>query len=178
MKQSGTTAIFVIVWVVVLLSAYGIGLCIREVRFRSAGTEPKTAVEPRMSPRIQKPSDTTKPAREPAEMVQVPPEMRPMPGPEGRPGQRQGGPREVMAMFQMLPPEEAAELRERWPNMSEQEREQFRAQMAERWENMSEEERQQALERCQAEMRERSGGRQPRDSGQGGRPRRRQRQNE
>ena len=167
MKQSGTTVIFVIVWVVVLLAAYGIGLCIREVRFRSAGTEPKAAAEPQMRAQIQKPISTSEPERERAEMVQVPPEMRPMPG-------REGGPREGMAMFQMLPPEEAAELRERWPNMSEEEREQFRAQMAERWENMSEEEKQQAIERRRAEMRERFGDRRP----QGGRPGRRQRQNE
>jgi len=200
MKHSGTTAIFVIVWVIVLLAAYGIGLCIRQVRFRHAGLESKALAEAQMRPEIQKPSGANEPEKERAEMVQVPPEMRPMPGPEGRPGQRLGGPSEGMAMFQMLPPEEAAELRERWPNMSEEEREQFRTQMAERWENMSEEERQQALERRQAEMQERRarfenmseeerekfraemrdrfGGRQPRDGGEGGRPGRRRRQNE
>jgi len=199
MKRSGTTIIFVIVWITVLLGAYGLGLCIRQVRFRAAGTEPKTAQQTQVSPE-QKPSSTSKPQREPAEMIQATPEMRPMFGPQGEPGQRRGGPSEGMAMFQMLPPEEAAELRERWPNMSEEEREQFRTQMAERWENMSEEERQQALERRQAEMQERRarfenmseeerekfkvemrdrfGGRQPRDGGQGARPGRRRRQNE
>lgn len=200
MKRSGTTIIFVIVWIAVLLGAYGIGLCVRQVRFRAAGTEPKTAQQTQVSPVIQKPSSASEPQREPAEMVQASPEMRPMFGPQGGPGQRLGGPREGMAMFQMLPPEEAAELRERWPNMSEEERETFRAQMAEKWENMSEGERQQAIERRQAEMQERRarfenmseeerekfraemrdrfGGRQPRDGGQGRRPGRRQRQNE
>jgi len=200
MKRSGTAMIFVIVWVAVLLGAYGLGLCIRQVRFRHAKLESTAVAEAQMSAEIQKPSDISEPERGRAEMVRVPPEMRPMPGREGGPGQRPGGPREGMAMFQMLPPEEAAELRERWPNMSEEERETFRAQMAEKWENMSEEEREQVLERRQAEMqerrarfenmseeerekfragmRERSGGRQPREGGQGGRPRRRQRQNE
>lgn len=178
MKRSGTAIIFVIVWAVVLLGAYGIGLCIREVRFRHANIESKTSAEPRTSIQVQKPSDTTKPIKEPAEMVQVPPEGGPMLGPEGGPGQRLGGPREGMAMFQMLPPEEAADLRERWPNMSEEEREQFRTQMAEKWENMSEEERQQVLERRKTEMRERFGGRRPQGGGQGGRSSRRQRQNE
>ena len=178
MKRSGTAIIFVIVWAAVLLGAYGIGLGIREVRFRHAKIESEIAAQPQMSSQIQKPSDTGESAIEPAEMVQAPPEMRPMFGLEGGPGQRLGGPREGMAMFQMLPPEEAAELKERWPNMSEEEREQFRAQMAERWENMSEEERQQVIERRRAEMRERFGDKRPQGGGPGGRAGRRQRQNE
>ena len=154
MKQSGITIIFVIVCVAVLFAAYGIGLCIREVRFRAAGTAPKPTGKPQMSVKTPEPGDTREPARKPAEVVQVPREMRTMPGREARPGQGQGGPREGMAMFQMLPPEEAAELRERWPNMSDEEREQFTAQMRERWDNMSEEERAQALERRRVEMEE------------------------
>lgn len=58
-------------------------------------------------------------------------------------------------MFQMLSPEEAAKMREKWPNMSDEEREKFRAQMRERWENMSEEER----EKLRTQMRERFGSR-------------------
>jgi len=204
MRHSGTAIIFVIVWAAVLLGAYGIGLCIREVRFRAAGTstEPKTAQQAQVSPVIQKPGDTSEHEREPAEMVQATPEpeMRPMFGPEGGLGQGLGGPREGMAMFQMLSPEEAAELKERWPNMSEEEREQLRTQMAERWQNLSEEERQQVLEKrraemqerrarfenmseeerekFRAEMRQRFGDRRPQGSGQGRRPGRRQQQNE
>jgi len=155
MKQSGTTIIFVIVCIAVLIGSWGIGLCIRHVRFRNAGIESKAGTEPQMSAEIQKPTDAGKPGSEPAEMAQVPPERRPMFGPEGGPGQRRSGGREGMAMFQMLPPEEAAKLRERWPDMSEEEREKFMAQMREKWENMSEEEREQARERRRAEMQER-----------------------
>ena len=190
MKQSGTTIVFVIVWVAVLVGAWGIGLCVRQARFRSAGIKSKAGTEPQMSTEIQKPADTGELESERAEMAQVPPERRPMFGREGGPGQRRGGGREGMAMFQMLPPEEAAKLRERWPNMSEEEREKFTAQMRERWENMSEEEREQARERRTAEMqerrarfenmpleererfmRERFGGRRPQGGGEGGRRR-------
>jgi len=188
MKRSGTAIIFVIVWAAVLLGAYGIGLYIREVRFRHAAIKPTTVVEPQFRAEIQKSSSTSEPEREPVELVQPPPEMvqappeaRPMFGPEGGPGQPAfggGGPREGMAMFQMLSPEEAAELKERWPNMSEEEREQFRVQMAERWENMSEEERQQLIEKRRAEMRQRFGDKRQQGGGQGRRPGRRQQQNE
>jgi len=58
-------------------------------------------------------------------------------------------------MFQMLSPEEAAQMREKWPNMSEEEREKLRAKMREKWENMSDEER----EKLRTQMRERAGGR-------------------
>jgi len=185
MKRSGTAIIFVVVWAAVLLGAYGIGLCIREVRFHHAAIKPTTVVEPQARAEIQKPSGTSEPERAPAEMVQpppqmvqAPPEIRPMPGPESGLGQRLGGPREGKAMFQMLSPEEAAELKEKWPNMSEEEREQFSAQMAERWQNLSEEERQQVIERRRAEMRERFGDRRKQGSGQGRRPGRKQQQNE
>jgi hypothetical protein len=72
---------------------------------------------------------------------------------EGRSGPRAAGERQGGGMFQMLSPEEAAKMRERWQNMSEEEREKFRAQMRERWQNMSEEER----EKLRAGMRERFG---------------------
>ncbi len=171
MKHSGTTMVLVIVWAAVLLVALVAGICVREVRFRNAGLESKADAEPQMSAEIPKPSDTSEPERGRAEMVQVPPEMRPMPGPEGRPGQNRGGGREEMAMFQLFSPEEAAQLREKWPNMSEEEREKFRAQMREKWENMSEEER----EKVMTEMRKRFGGGRPQGGGQGRRTARRQR---
>jgi len=74
---------------------------------------------------------------------------------EGRTTGSRGQGREGMGMFQMLSPEEAARMRERWPNMSEEEREKFRAKMRERWQNMSEEER----ESLRAQLRERFGAR-------------------
>jgi len=66
----------------------------------------------------------------------------------GRERPREGG---DWRMFQMLSPEEAAQMREKWQSMSEEEREKFRAQMRERWEKMSEEEK----EKINARMRER-----------------------
>jgi hypothetical protein len=56
-------------------------------------------------------------------------------------------------MFQMLSPEEAAKLKEKWPNMSEEERAKFRADMRQRWQNLSEEDK----EKFKAGMRERFG---------------------
>ncbi len=181
MKQSGTTTVFVMVCIAVLLGAWGIGLCIREVRFRSAGIEFKAVTE------VEKPD--TEPEREPAEMAQFRPERGPMTGPgAGRPERRP--PREGGAGFGE---EGMMGMREQFQNMSEEEREQFRAQMGERFaarrresgdrfgnlseeerekmrerfENMSEEERQEFM----AQRRERFGGRRPQGDREGGRRR-------
>ena len=64
----------------------------------------------------------------------------------GSTGRRGGG----AGMFMMTP-----EQRERWQNMSEEERAKLREEMRQRWENMSEEER----EKLRAQMRERFSGR-------------------
>jgi hypothetical protein len=61
-------------------------------------------------------------------------------------GRRGGG----AGMFLLTP-----EQREKWQDMSQEEREKLREQMRQRWENMSEEER----EKARAQMRERFGGR-------------------
>jgi peroxiredoxin len=45
-------------------------------------------------------------------------------------------------MPQMLSPEESARMKEKWPTMSDEEKEKFRAQMREKWEQMSVQERQ------------------------------------
>ena len=65
---------------------------------------------------------------------------------EGRTTGRRGG----AGMFMMTP-----EQREKWRDMSEEERAKLRDEMRQRWENMSEEER----EKARAQMRERFGGR-------------------
>lgn len=72
---------------------------------------------------------------------------------EGKQAERQAAERQDGPMFQMLSPEEAAKLKEKWPNMSEDERAKFRAEMRQRWQNMSEEEK----EKFKAGMRERFG---------------------
>lgn len=78
-------------------------------------------------------------------------------------GQREGGQsssdrvqdREGLPMFQLLSPEEAAELREKWPNMSQEERGKFRNKLREKWESLSDEER----EKFRNQIRERFGSR-------------------
>lgn len=154
MKNSGSTIVFVIVCIVILLASYGIGLCIREVRFQRAAVASKADVQSQVSQvstDVQKPSVTVQPANEPAEMTQAPSEARPMPGNEGR------------MPFGGLSEEERAKMRERWQNMSDEERAQERErrraemrQMREKMQNMSEEER----EKYMAEMRQRFSGRQ------------------
>jgi len=154
MKNSGTTIVFVIVCIVILLASYGIGLFIREVRFQYAAVASKADAQPQViqvSTDVQKPSDTVQPANEPAEVTQAPSEARPMPGNEGR------------MPFGGLSEEERAKMRERWQNMSDEERAQEREkrraemqQMRERMENMSDEER----EQFRSEMRQRFGDRQ------------------
>jgi len=154
MKSSGTTIVFVIVCIVILLASYGIGLCIREVRFQHAVVASKADTQTQViqvSTEVQKPSDTVQPANEPAEVTQAPSEARPMPGNEGR------------MPFGGLSEEERAKMRQNWQNMSDEERAQERErrraemrQMREKMQNMSEEER----EKYMAEMRQRFGDRQ------------------
>ena len=155
MKNSGTTIVFVIVCIVILLASYGIGLCIREVRFQHAAAASKADAHLQVSQEsaeVQKPGVTVQPANEPAEVTQAPSEARPMPGNEGR------------IPFGGLSEEERAKMRQNWQNMSDEERAQERErrraemrQMREKMQNMSEEER----EKYMAEMRQRFGDRQP-----------------
>jgi len=59
----------------------------------------------------------------------------------GQPSSDRSPGREGFPMFQLLSPEEMAKIREKWPNMSQEEREKFRAQMREKWESLPDEER-------------------------------------
>jgi len=121
MKQSGITTVFVIVCVAVLVGACGIGLCIRQVRFRNAGVESKAGTEPQMSAEIQKPADAGELESERGEMARFRPARGPMVDREGR--RPSGG----------LSEEEREKMRERLENMSEEERQEYRAQMRERF---------------------------------------------
>ncbi len=155
MKRSETTKIFVIVWASVLFASYVTGKCIKEVRFKRARIASQAVTEPEVSSEVQKPSEIDPLVRELAQ-------RRPMPGPGG-----------VMREGNISPEERAGSeegrrgMRERLENMSEEEREQFRAQMRERFagrrreggmrgrfENMSEEERAR-MEEERRQMRER-----------------------
>ncbi len=71
----------------------------------------------------------------------------------GRPMSDRGRDRDGYMMFLMLSPEEAAELREKWPSMSEEERNKYRSQMRAKWDSLSDEEK----ERLGSQMRERYG---------------------
>jgi len=155
MKHSGTTKIFVIVWASVLFASYVTGICIKEVRFKRAGIASQADSEPEVSSEVQKPSETDKLVSELAQ-------RRPMPGPEGVMRERNISPEDRAGLG-----EGRRGMRERLENMSEEEREQFRAQMRERsggrrreggmggrFENMSEEERAR-MEEERRQMRER-----------------------
>jgi hypothetical protein len=185
MKRSGTVLIFVIVWAAVLFASFVIGICIREVRFHRAGAviETKTVTTPKVvNSKVEIPSDAEKLAQELAQKA-------PAPGPGGgeRPANLPAGPGtgegrgNMRDRFANMSEEERAQMRERMgsrrrgggsQNLSEEERAQMeeqRAQMRARFENMSEEER--------AQMRERMGNRRPGGNGAGGRGRTGGRQN-
>ena len=110
MKKSGTTVVFVLVCIGVLVAAFAIGICIRNIRL---GNESVT---------------TTAPEKSPSQLAREREQARRMPGTEG------------MRRNSELSPEQRAELveqrgqmRERFENMTDEEREAFRAQMRERF---------------------------------------------
>jgi hypothetical protein len=112
MKKSGITILFVLVCIVVLAAAYGIGLWIKGMRLSGAKNESVAAAK------------SEKPAG----------------GLEGRQAQIRQMPGEDMNNPGMPSPEERAELveqrdamRQRFENMTDEEREAFRAQMRERF---------------------------------------------
>ena len=143
MKRSGTTIIFVIICAAVLVAAYGIGLCIREIRFQGVKTESKAGVESEKS--------DTKPEMERIEAERMSTSSAERPGPDLT--------TEEIEQSEDMPEEEPEESRarmhgfddrqpsggDRFQNLSEEERARIaerRRQMRERWESMSEEERQ------------------------------------
>jgi hypothetical protein len=111
MKKSGTTIVFVIVCVGVLVAAFAIGICIRKIRF---GAENE--------------SITTAPGKSAIELAR-----------EREQARRVQGTGEISKAGE-LSPEQRAELvqqragmRERFENMTEEEKEKFKAQMRERF---------------------------------------------
>jgi len=183
MKQSGTTIVFVIVCTGVLVAAFAIGLCIREIRFGDAKNESGVAA---------------KPGKTPGELERQA-QARRMPGNETTGSKSDRSPEERAALV-----EQRAGMRESFENMTEEEKEKFRAQMRDRfggrrrdmgselseedrtkmreeieelragWEEMSEEEREEARnqisEKYGVTPRGLGGGRGPGD-GEGGRRR-------
>ncbi len=193
MKHSGTTTtIFVTVWAAVLFASFVMGICIREVRFKHARVESKADTEPEVSSKVQVPSKADQLVNELAQ-------KRPMPGPGGPRGAGGAeGPRNRSPEDRAGLGEGRGNMRDRFANMSEEERAQMRERsggrrgeggmggMRGRFENMSEEERarmeeerrqmrerfenmsEEEREEFRAQMRNRFGGRRPQGNGQGG----------
>jgi len=110
MKQSGTTIVFVLICIGVLVAAFAIGICIRNIRL---GNESIT---------------TTAPEKSPIELAREREQARRMPGTEGTGRNRELSPEQRAALG-----EQRAEMRERFENMTDEEKEAFQAQMRERF---------------------------------------------
>jgi hypothetical protein len=113
MKKSGTTIAFVIVCIGVLVAAFAVGLCIREIRFRGATNEPVTV---------------SKSEKSAGELETRRAQARQMPGIGGM---DRGG--ELSTEERAALVEQRAGMRERFENMTDEEREAFRAQMRDRF---------------------------------------------
>lgn len=177
MRRSGTTTVFVLIWAIVLVGAYGLGVCVREYRFRQAGVQPRAEAAVQKSAGTQAAPQrlTTAPMAAPVAGTS---EAGPSPAeaPGGFGGDRMMGAR---PRFEDMSEEERqqamARIRERFagrrrgegmPQLSDEDREKMRAEIEDlraRWDSMSEEERQQA----QDQMREKYGFA-PRGFGTGG----------
>ncbi len=162
-KRSGTETVFVAFCAVVLIAAYGIGVCVREIRFRKAAVVPETSETQKTSATNE--AETNSPVIRTMPDAPIQENDRGFSGDE-RPGLREARP-DRMERFGDMSEEERAEMRERFSggrrggrrfeNLSDEERaelEEQRRQMRERMENMSEEERAE----FRAQMRERFGG--------------------
>jgi len=134
MKQSGTTRTFVIVCIVVLITSLGIGLCIREIRF--SGVKSKSAA-------------ASKPENSAAELKSRQAQAMRTSGIEGidKGGDLSPEQKTVLA-------EQRAGMRERFENMTEEEKDAFRAQMRERFGGRRREMGPQLSEEDRAKMRE------------------------
>jgi len=150
MKRSGTTTTFTIVCIAVLLASYGIGLGIKEIRFRNAGVK--------TSGKTDKPINQTQPAPQGTTQNTPSPE-------DGRPDatffgeDRRGGMQDEIGARERfnenMSDENRAQMRDRsggrrgrrgmdFENLSDEERAEWQERMRERMErfqNMTDEER-------------------------------------
>jgi hypothetical protein len=111
MKQSGTTIVFVLVCIGVLIAAFAIGICIRKIRF---GAENE--------------SIAAAPEKSPIELARELEQARRMPGNEGTDRNSELSPEQRAALV-----EQRTGMRDRFENMTDEEKEAFRAQMRERF---------------------------------------------
>ena len=110
MKQSGTTVVFVLVCIGVLVAAFAIGICIRKFRF---GNESIT---------------TTAPEKSPSQLAREREQARRMPGNEAMDRNSELSPEQRAELV-----EQRADLRQRFEGMTDEEQEAFRAKMRERF---------------------------------------------
>lgn len=110
MKHSGKSIVFVLVCIGVLVAAFVIGVCIREIRFGGAG---KTVEAPQKSP---------------IELAREREQARRMPGSGLTSSTGNLSPEQRTELV-----EQRADIRDRFENMTDEEREAFRAQMRERF---------------------------------------------
>jgi len=113
MKKSGTTIIFVLVCVGVLVAAFAIGTWIREIRFSGTKNETDTATVPEKSP---------------SELEINREQARRMPGSGKVDTGGDLSPEDRVAIV-----EQREGMRERFENMTEEEQEKFQAQMRDRF---------------------------------------------
>jgi hypothetical protein len=136
MKQSGATILFIIVCAAVLAAAYAAGICIREVRFSAARNNAKTTTTV-----AEKPSTEPEGNRERARRTPGPGGMdtrRSLSPEDGNREQasRMSGPGGMDTMRGSSPDDRAgfgdqrAGMRERFENMTEEERAQMRERFA------------------------------------------------
>ena len=113
MKQSGTTIVFVLVCIGVLVAAFAIGIGVRKARFGGDGNESVTA---------------TIPVKSPSELERNREQARRMPGTGETSRGGDLSPEQRTALV-----EQREGMRERYENMTDEEKEKFRAQMRNRF---------------------------------------------
>jgi hypothetical protein len=121
MKQSGSTTVFVIVCIAVLLAAYGIGIGIRGIRFRAV--EPETSA----AAKSDKPADESEEKTVAANTAAAP--ESPGESEEEVSGEEEPGPRPERPEGERMM---GRGMGERFQNMSEEERQEFMARMQQR----------------------------------------------
>lgn len=164
MKKTGFTIVFVIACIGILVAAYGIGVCIRKIRFRAAQAEtavttmtdqPGTQTKPEGG--VKKPTPSAGDRESEGEL----PRPR-MGGPGGIPGMPTREELENMseeerrAAIAQMRDRFGGRRREGGPQLSEEDRAKMREEIEairERWEEMSDEEK----EKVEAEFREKYG---------------------
>ncbi len=134
MRQSGKTIVFVLVCIGVLAASFAIGICVKEIRFNGAKNETKTAAVQEKSP---------------SELESRRAQVGQMPGTGGTDRNSDLSPEARAALV-----EQRSGMRERFENMSDEEREKFRAQMRERFSGRRRDAGPQLSEEDRAKMRE------------------------